>query len=208
VSWKPTPPAGGSPAHRRPRALIRTALISSVANRVMAETAAMPQAAAPDLVEAMLQRAAQDGFPPPSAALSDRQPHPTDTHPSTIARIEALGLTADEYLLSRAGRPIQADELDRARGLFADWVTLCRDLSADAVEFATQQHSNHQAALRRAAHSGPRPRPRCFRPCAGWRCGCGCRGCFSARSASFSPTWRLQSTRLIRRCCCRWPSAC
>jgi Zn-dependent protease with chaperone function len=145
-------------ASRRPsgpqapaRALIRTALISSVVRRVMAEAAAKPQAAAPDLVEAMVERAAQDGFPDPSAALSDRQPHPTDTHPPTIARIEALGLTADEYLLSRAARPVQRDALDSASGLFADWTALCRDLSADAMTLATAQHDLHEALLRRIA---------------------------------------------------------
>jgi hypothetical protein len=133
------------------RALVRTALISSVADRVMTETAEKPLTAAPDLVEAMVQRAAQDGFPDPSSALPDRQPHPTDTHPPTIARIEALGLAADEALLARAGRPVQPAELERVRGLFADWTALCRALSADAVDFAAARYKKNTSELRRVA---------------------------------------------------------
>jgi len=53
--------------------------------------------------------------------LFERIAHPSDTHPPTRARLEALGVAIDEGLLARAARHVAPEEAQAIKALFADW---------------------------------------------------------------------------------------
>lgn len=132
-------------------ALIRTGAIAAVIADVLDETVRQPRAAPADLVARVAERASSAGLGDPRTHLEDRQPHPTDSHPPTLQRIEALGLVADDALLARAARPVLARDAAAPCSLFADWEGLCAVLSADAVAFATAQDDALEAALQEYA---------------------------------------------------------
>ena len=136
-------------------ALIRTGGISEVVDCVLQETGRWPGNAPSDLVAAMVARAEQDGFGEPASRLQDCQSHPTDTHPATLERIRALGLTVDKVLLDAAVRPPAEPDAVFAAGLFADWSDLCLGLSADAIAVATARDQEWEQALKTAAAAAP-----------------------------------------------------
>ena len=133
------------------RALIRTALLQPVIGAVLNETWRQPGAAPPDLVAAIVARAEAAGLGDPAAALEERQPHPTDTHPPSSERLGAFGLQATPALLAVAGRPVQPAGAAFAGGLFADWEGVCAAVSADAMGVAASDRARRTAQLRQAA---------------------------------------------------------
>ena len=147
MSWRPTRRA---PLPAGPRAaasaLIRTGLIAGVADAVLSDAIHHPQAAPPDLVAAIVQRATVTGLGDPGAQLAGTQPHPTDSHPANAQRIEALGIAADAILLVYASRPGQALDT-HYQTLFADWTGLCVTLSADTLTRAAEQGELLEAVL-------------------------------------------------------------
>ncbi len=136
-------------------ALIRTGLIAPVVDGVMSETWRHPRAAPPDLVAAMLASAETHGFGEAAARLEERQAHPTDSHPPTRQRIEALGIAVDDALLARGARAVTAADVEASASLFADWPGLCAALSADAVAIATEHDDAVVASLERTAALPP-----------------------------------------------------
>ena len=61
-----------------------------------------------DLVASLFDRVKQSGIPDASEFLDKEFAHPTDTHPTTKARIEALNEPVSEALLARASRGVDA----------------------------------------------------------------------------------------------------
>ena len=107
----------------------------------------------PDLVAATGRLASEQGLPGIAGHLNDRQSHPTDTHPPTIQRIEALGLAADETLIGRATRPHDCATASFGRSVFADWDGFCSALSADFLQNAELVQAGHREYLETAAAS-------------------------------------------------------
>ena len=116
--------------------------------RAMAED---PAGAPADFVAQTLHVADQQGFIEPGRYLSERQPHPTDTHPPTVQRIESAGVAIDDGLLARAARPVDPAELAAAEGLFADWPGLCQAVTAQLQDLAVAQQQRHLAQVAAAA---------------------------------------------------------
>lgn len=137
--------------HAAATALVRTGIGAGLIGGAIGEMYDRPAAASPDLVETVLARAGTVGFQDPARHLEDRQPHPTDTHPPTRQRIEALGIPADEALLAAAGRPVQAEDAAFTAGLFRDWPGLRGALGADLLAVATARDRRLQANLEEAA---------------------------------------------------------
>jgi Zn-dependent protease with chaperone function len=135
-------------------ALIRTGLIAGVANAVLRNAIQHPEAAHPDLVAAIVQRATATGLGDPGEQLTNTQPQPTDSHPANVQRIEALGVAADDILLTRASRPTHADDT-QLRTLFADWPGLCVTLTVDALILASEQDELLETVLQTHAALPP-----------------------------------------------------
>ena len=131
-------------------ALIRTGLIAGVADAVLSDAIQHPQAAPPNLVAAIVQRATATGPGDPGAQLTNTQPHPTDSHPANARRIEALGVAADGILLAHASRPAHAEDT-HLRTLFADWTGLCVTLTVDTLTLAAKQDAQLEAVLQTQA---------------------------------------------------------
>lgn len=132
-------------------ALIRTALGSSIVSGTLDDLYDRPAGARADVVGEILSRAGAVGFADPSRHLEDRQPHPTDSHPPTRQRIEALGVPLDATLLAEASRPVQQADAAFADSLFPDWPALRRRLGDDILAVARQHDRKRQAQLEQAA---------------------------------------------------------
>ncbi len=132
-------------------ALIRTGIGSGLTQGALDDMFEHPARASRDVVGAVLERAAAIGFQSPARHLEDRQPHPTDTHPPTRQRIEALGIPIDDTLLAEASRPVQDTDATFATSLFADWDGLHQQLGADLLAVAHTREQQRMASLRQAA---------------------------------------------------------
>lgn len=104
-----------------------------------------------NLVAAVAALTAEQGFQNPAEHLEDRQPHPTDSHPPTIQRIQALGVPVDDKLLAHATRRRGADTSSFGARAFADWDAFCRDLSTDFLVNADKAQADYREELQTAA---------------------------------------------------------
>ncbi|MCQ1574226.1 M48 family metalloprotease [Neorhizobium galegae] len=141
-------------------ALIRTGLILPALEQVLSQVAGNPPVAEssdtrPDLVSHTSDLVRASGWSDPVPLLEDRQPHPTDTHPPTRQRIQALGLTVDERLLKIATRPPKPQGLTFASGLFSDWKAICAQLSQDYLSQARAMRAAHRQTLQALAAAVP-----------------------------------------------------
>ena len=134
-------------------ALLRVGLGTGLTQGTLADMFEHPGRADRDVVGAVVQRAGSTGFDDPASHLEDRQPHPTDTHPPTRQRIEALGIPVDDTLLAEASRPVQETDAAFATSLFADWVGLRQSLGADLLAVAHLRDKQRAQALRSAAEA-------------------------------------------------------
>jgi Zn-dependent protease with chaperone function len=112
-------------------ALVR---ISSTSEAVHASiTAHMidPAAAPDDMLQAVVTDLAGTPLAMPSTLLEESLPHPSDSHPTTLTRIGALGLPLDNAVRSGT-RPVDpAIALATLDGYFADAPALRREIGAD-----------------------------------------------------------------------------
>ncbi|MGA1804987.1 M48 family metallopeptidase [Rhizobium sp. HT1-10] len=105
----------------------------------------------PDLVAAIATQSAEQGFDDPATHLEDRQAHPTDSHPPTIQRIQALGVAIDDKLIAHATRLPDAGVASFGRRAFSDWDQVCRELSADFLLNASAVRTEYREELKTAA---------------------------------------------------------
>lgn len=139
------------PARAAATALIRFGMAGEIVQGTLNALHERPDEAGADVVGAVLARAESAGFSDPTRHLKDCQPHPTDTHPPTRQRIEALGVPIDDGLLAGASRPVRPEETAFAASLFTDWPGLRRALGADLVDAARQRDAQFHAGLQEAA---------------------------------------------------------
>ncbi|QGM45692.1 M48 family metallopeptidase [Methylocystis heyeri] len=97
-----------------------------------------------DFAKAIREAPAQDA----QALLSVETPHPFDSHPPMSARIEALGLKADEALLDQAGARAPEDFEVTLIDAFADAPALSRRLTADVFAKFRQERAMIVSQLR------------------------------------------------------------
>ncbi|WP_430259459.1 M48 family metalloprotease [Neorhizobium sp. IRS_2294] len=132
-------------------ALVRVHIADPSVHFVLSDAFRGNEGHEPDLVAAIATVAAERGFDDPAAHLEDRQAHPTDSHPPTIQRIQALGLGIDDKLLAHATRLPDASVASFGRRAFSDWDQLCRDLSADFLLNASSVRTEYREELKTAA---------------------------------------------------------
>lgn len=140
-------------AHFAATALIRTSIGGDIIHGALVEMYNQPARADVDLVATVIARANEAGFTKPASHLEDRLPHPTDTHPPTRQRIEALGLPVDDALLAVASRPLQVEDTEFADALFTDWLGLRKTLGGDVLKTAEIRDSKVQAKLEETANA-------------------------------------------------------
>ena len=134
-------------------ALLRTAIASEILGVQLEAMSEHPAQAPADLIAQTLLIAEQQGFIEPGRHLDERQPHPTDTHPPTVQRIEAAGVAVDDTLLARAARPVDPAELAAAEALFADWPGLCAAVTAQLNDIAMARDASYLEEVQEAAAS-------------------------------------------------------
>lgn len=132
-------------------ALLRIGMGSTIVHRALATTYKHPSQASGDVVGDILSIAGAVGFAEPERHLEDRQPHPTDSHPPTRQRIEALGVAVDASLTAEAARPVQQADAAFAESLFPDWQASRQQLGADLLAIAHRDDRDYQARLEQAA---------------------------------------------------------
>ncbi len=132
-------------------ALLRTGMAAGLVGATLQDVYGRPSRAGDDIVGAIAARAGAVGFSDAQRHLEDRQPHPTDTHPPTRQRIEALGVAVDDALLDAASRPLRPEDSTFVDRLFSDWTGLRRALGADLLAVAHAQDQRLQATLEEAA---------------------------------------------------------
>ncbi|WP_083897046.1 M48 family metallopeptidase, partial [Azospirillum sp. B506] len=137
-----------------PLALLRTATLAPVIVGTLNDAFSVPETAGPDLMAEILRRV-EKGLPDPAAHLEECQPHPTDSHPTTVLRIGSLGVQLDEHLLARAGRGPRADDTGLPHRLFSDWTGICQALTAAFLDEAREAHRLNREELEAAAAAVP-----------------------------------------------------
>ncbi|MGF7175904.1 M48 family metallopeptidase [Azospirillum doebereinerae] len=137
-----------------PLTLLRTAALAPVIVGVLDDAFHAPEAGPPDLMAEILRRAG-NGLPDPAARLEERQPHPTDSHPPAVQRIDALGVPLDDRLLARAARGPAAEDTLLPHALFSDWSGLCHALTAAFLGESRQAHQLNRQELEAAAAAVP-----------------------------------------------------
>mgnify|MGYP005993287025 CR=1 FL=1 len=133
------------------RALLRYGAVSPRLAETLDAAAGAPETAPPDLVAAVLARAAAQGLDDPAAHLEEGQAHPTDTHPPTRERVAALGHTIDAALLAAAGAAPPPGALGQLTSYFADPAGLCRAATRDFLGAVQAQEAAQRAYLEATA---------------------------------------------------------
>lgn len=137
----------GTPADAA-SALIRTGVIAPAVTYVLDQAHAESDSdGLHDLVAQTTELVRTEGWADPVPLLEDRQPHPTDSHPPTIRRISALGVSLDDDLLRRATRRPEQGVRSFVHELFPDWTGLCRRLSQDFLDDARKARALRREAL-------------------------------------------------------------
>jgi len=131
-------------------ALIRSSIAAPAVNLALGQVFANPDAAEENLVHAISRLVAREGLADPAEHLKDEQPHPTDSHPPTGQRIEALGVTLPS-ILAQATRPHNLETPSLGQRAFADWDAFSRVLSFDFIKEARHAHAQRRQALESAA---------------------------------------------------------
>ena len=96
-----------------------------------------------DLLPVVMNRLRERGVPAAEAFLDDATAHPSDTHPQTRARIEALSQEINTELLAAASREVQAQDYENISDLFTDAkaisMMLTASLSNEATDYNVQR---------------------------------------------------------------------
>ena len=112
-------------------ALVRSVAMMPRIDHVLSARAEAPEATTEDAIEQLLRELSGAPLTAPDEHLAERLPHPTDSHPPTRNRIEALGTTVPA-VLARGLRPVTvSDGLRTLNDYLGDAAPLRRALSDD-----------------------------------------------------------------------------
>jgi Zn-dependent protease with chaperone function len=124
-------------------ALLRIGVLAPRIDEVLAESWNKGGNERGGVLQQIIQHVSDKGLDDPREHLEDEQPHPTDSHPTTRQRLEALGVPADSSLFADA-RTTACSPLLQDLGLVS-----AADLGAQPHATAGQQvdqHANNDAA--------------------------------------------------------------
>lgn len=123
-------------------ALLRISAVSEAVNQQLSVLFA-GKLKADDLLPVIIDNLRENGIPDAGQFLENELTHPTDTHPTTKSRIEALELPIEQELLDYASRPVEAGHYNNIDDLFTDAkalsVELTQNLSGEIDEYYQEQ---------------------------------------------------------------------
>jgi len=127
-------------------ALVRSSVVGIRIREAIFAACDNPHTAPADLLQDILRLSREKGFDDPTPYLEDIQPHPTDTHPPTRQRIEALGQTITPQLLRSATRPIESDK-SLVSYFFGEASELCKRLTSELTGAVIAHEKAEERAL-------------------------------------------------------------
>ncbi|MFJ4063709.1 M48 family metallopeptidase [Pseudomonas sp. NPDC089996] len=134
--------------------LVRIGALEGLIDHHQTEMCMQPEAWPEDMLVATLEYLATQNICLPDDELADVVGHPTDSHPPTRQRIQALGLSVDDALASEALRPVvPAQALACLAEQVPDLQALSRKLSAAIGSRLQAQRTELQEYLRTRAEA-------------------------------------------------------
>ena len=124
------------------RALIRMTAVNTTVRAVIDAVARRPDEAGNDLIAMLTQAVNDKGMAIPDFAQEVATTHPSDTHPPTLERLQAVGLPLGKTLAESALTPPDPLALQWVRSLFADSQSLQTQLLED---FKGQSRQRNEA---------------------------------------------------------------
>ncbi|EPT7033225.1 M48 family metallopeptidase [Cronobacter malonaticus] len=100
-----------------------------------------------DLVAALVTRLREEGFGDIQAYLEHKAAHPTDSHPPSRARIEALGCAIDDTLIQHATRAVPQDPWENLRLWFAQPEALSGKMTGELAGKAAEHREEFRREL-------------------------------------------------------------
>ncbi|HHQ6612906.1 M48 family metallopeptidase [Morganella morganii] len=105
-----------------------------------------------DLLPVVMARLRERGVPEAGQFLNEATSHPSDSHPQTRARIEALSQDISDELLAAASREVQSDDYANIADLFTDAKALSMMLTASLSGIVTECITQRTEALETLLH--------------------------------------------------------
>lgn len=105
-----------------------------------------------DLLPVVMARLRERGVPEAGQFLNEATSHPSDSHPQTRARIEALSQDISDELLAAASREVQSDDYANISDLFTDAKALSMMLTASLSGIVTECITQRTEALETLLH--------------------------------------------------------
>lgn len=100
-----------------------------------------------DLLPVVMARLRERGVPEAGQFLNAATSHPSDTHPQTRTRIEALSQEISDDLLAAASREVQSDDYANIADLFTDAKAISMSLTASLSGMVAEYTTQRTAAL-------------------------------------------------------------
>lgn len=136
--------------------LVRIGALEPLIDQHHAHLCGQPEQWPQDLLGAVLAHLEQQPIALPDNELADQLPHPTDTHPPTLQRIQALGMSAEDARHGQALRPVLVDQaLARLAEDVPDVPALSRQLTAALGGFLARQRQEIRRELEERAQAVP-----------------------------------------------------
>lgn len=129
------------------RTLLRQEAVRGLVDDVLASAWEHPGEAPPDLVAAIVARAARHGLDDPTGRLDDELPHPSDSHPPTRERLAAFGQGLPAAMIAEVTAPLDPGAAARLGGYLADPEGLAREETARFVAYAAKEAQEERAGL-------------------------------------------------------------
>ncbi|MEY1422651.1 M48 family metallopeptidase [Morganella morganii] len=105
-----------------------------------------------DLLPVVMARLRERGMPEAGQFLNEATSHPSDTHPQTRTRIEALSQDISDDLLAAASREVQSDDYGNIADLFTDAKAISMMLTASLSGMVAEYTTQRTAALETMLH--------------------------------------------------------
>jgi Zn-dependent protease with chaperone function len=138
------------------RALLRVHAIDAPLAETLLGVRDNPITAPADLIQAVRSAAAQKPFIDPTPLLEKSMPHPTDSHPPTRQRLEAMGerLPIRTDLMQAALRSVDAHAPLWFSSFFTDVADVCRTVSEEYKSTVKKQEEAFSSLLENLAKQG------------------------------------------------------
>lgn len=127
-------------------ALLRISALSGIVDNYL-NTVMSGKEAPPEWINGLLNEARQAEAFDVQACLENEIQHPTDSHPVTRARIEALHVSLDDRLLSRATRQVSEGDFESLSALFDGLEDVRTAMSQSLSEEAAKHNEERQRML-------------------------------------------------------------